>query len=98
MTNTYERQANIRGLILRVLKDDPDQKLSDVAIAQAVSGYGYNDVSNNEIRREITFLKGRGYLSTEPKHHALLIVKLTDKGVDFLEGRVEDYAVNAPPV
>ena len=98
MTNIYERQANIRGLILRVLKDDPDQKLSDTAIAQAVKGYGYDEMDTTWVRREINFLQSRGYVGASVKNHEMWIVNLTDKGVDFLEGRVEDHAVNAPPV
>lgn len=98
MMSIYERQANIRGLILRVLKDDPDQKLSDVSIATAVKGYGYDEIDVNWTRREINFLEGRGYISKEVKNHSVWIVSLQPKGVDLLEGREEDHALNLPPV
>ncbi len=90
--NETTKHLTIRGLILEGMRYDPRGELSDVAIGKLLWG-AIIRATAAEIHRDLEYLEGKAYIEIRKRSADLWIGKLTSKGTDLLEGRIEDDGV-----
>ena len=84
------RKGVLRGIILKGLDLEYPNEMSDAALQPMLQGSGYGDITKLEVRRDLEYLGGEGYLEFGRKSRDLWLVKLTSKGVKLLEGRIDE--------
>jgi len=80
--------------ILRLLAESPDYKANMYLLQSALEGFGHV-VSIDRIKADIAWLAEGGLVLAESAG-AVLVPKLTHRGIDVAKGRVEHPGVKRP--
>jgi hypothetical protein len=90
---------NLRRDILRTLAYVPYTPFRIVAILNALRPTGYDDLTEPSLMGQIHYLEEKGYVKTESAKNfvteeEILLVTITARGVDLLEGNCSDVGVS----
>lgn len=83
-----------RLVILRFLAEDTDYRVNTSILQDAVEMYGHN-VSRDVLHADIHWLSDSGLVEFE-EVSSVLVVSLTDRGLDVSQGRATVLGVKRP--
>jgi hypothetical protein len=93
--NKNQREAIIRGLILKILNHEYPNALSDETVLASLQAVGYADLTRHSVREDFDYLadENKKFLKITSRPSApgdFWMAKLTAKGNDLLDGRIND--------
>lgn len=93
------KNKEIRGYIIRSLVMGSNNSLMVQTIANALAGSNYILVQD-DIGKHLDYLRDKGYIELSPQkirsyeaYRRGAVIRLTPKGVDLVEGTIEDAGV-----
>jgi hypothetical protein len=96
MKNYIEHLAHDRRLvILRLLKSNSGHG-NDSVLLTGVRQIGHITATRDDIRADLEFLKERGAVRIEYFEQKVMVARLTERGLDCEEGRIEIEGVKKP--
>ncbi|UTW12946.1 VpaChn25_0724 family phage protein [Marinobacterium rhizophilum] len=91
--DTFE-QEDRRLVILRLLAEDADYRVNSSILQQGIELYGHS-VSRDKLHTELHWLAEQDLLKCEPIN-SVLIVTLTQRGLDVAQGKAVVPGVKRP--
>lgn len=93
--NRNQREAVIRGLVLKLLNHEHPNSLSDETVLASLQAMGYSDLARHDVREHFDYLsdEDKKYLklTARPTNQSdFWMAKLTARGLDLLAGRIPD--------
>lgn len=87
-------QEDRRLVILRLLAEDNDYRVNSSILQQGIELYGHN-ISRDKLHTELNWLAEQELLTCEPIN-SVLVVTLTQRGLDVAQGKVRVPGVKRP--
>lgn len=88
-------KEDMRLVVLRSLSELPTYRSNSSVLHSFVTRYGHS-FSRDQLRTELHWLAEQGLLVIEENLGAVLVVKLTERGVDVANGLVITHGVKRP--
>lgn len=90
------QNKEIRGRILKILQVNYPDPAGDHLISELLTDAQYN-VTPEDVKKHLDYLEGKEYIKTERVNMkglgiARILSKLTPKGIDLLEGNIDEDA------
>lgn len=91
--NIFAEQQRI--LILQLLNEDSDCCLNEQMLQKGLLMFGHN-VSLDKVKTEVAWLKEQGCVTTEVVGPSVILVKLTERGLDVVNQRAVIPGIDRP--
>ena len=90
---------DLRGAIVKTLWPIRFNEISAKSVLKAIRASGFPGLSNGEFQAETKYLQRKGYLDLRESRNPIteeeiLVMAITEKGVDLVEGRFSDVGVS----
>lgn len=93
LVNILAEQQRI--LILQLLNEDSDCCLNEQMLQKGLAMFGHN-VSLDKIKTEVSWLEEQGCVTTDAVSHSVVLVRLTDRGLDVVSQRAVVPGIDRP--
>lgn len=93
MSYAAQKHEIARGKIVKILAPEHPHPIDSVMLRRLLDDFGIS-VTEDAMTSYIAYLEERGYVRTETrKHTGIVMVFATAKGLDLIDGRIDDEGV-----
>lgn len=94
---SFENQLKeeMRLVILRLLNELPSYRGNSSTLHSGLNHWGLS-FSRDQVKTELHWLKEQGCITIEFDNPDVIVVKLTERGQDVVEGRAKIYGIKRP--
>ena len=85
----------MRLVSLRLLNELPSYRANSSTLHSGLSTLGLS-FSRDQVKTELYWLKEQGCIDIEMDNPAVLVVRLTERGQDYVEGRARIHGIKRP--
>lgn len=93
LVNILAEQQRI--LILQMLNEDSDCRLNEQMLQKGLGMFGHN-VSLDKVKTEVAWLEEQGCVTTDTVSPSVILVTLTDRGMDVVNQRTVIPGIDRP--
>ncbi|MHA4952230.1 ArsR family transcriptional regulator [Acinetobacter pittii] len=88
-------KEEMRLVILRLLNELPSYRGNSSTLHSGLNHWGLS-FSRDQVKTELYWLKEQGCVEVEMDNPAVVVVKLTERGQDVVEGRARIHGIKRP--
>lgn len=88
-------KQDMRLVVLRLLDEMPQYRSNSSVLGVGLDRFGHC-FSRDQVKTELHWLAEQGLLEIEEDLGSVMVVKLTERGLDVATGRVKTNGVNRP--
>lgn len=88
-------KEEMRLVILRLLNELPSYRGNSSTLHSGLNHWGLS-FSRDQVKTELYWLKEQGCIEVEMDNPAVVVVKLTERGQDVVEGRTRIHGIKRP--
>ena len=88
-------KEEMRLVLLRLLNEMPSYRGNSSTLHSGLNHWGFG-FSRDQVKTELYWLKEQGCIVIEMDNPAVLVVKLTERGQDYVEGRARIHGIKRP--
>ncbi|MBT8175020.1 MAG: ArsR family transcriptional regulator [Pseudomonadota bacterium] len=88
-------KEDMRLVVLRLLYELPQYRSNSSVLVAGLDRYGHS-FSRDQVKTELHWLADQGLVVLEDDLGSVLVVKLTERGMDVATGRISTHGVKRP--
>lgn len=88
-------KQDMRLVVLRILQELPQYRSNSSVLGAGLDRYGLS-FSRDQVKTELHWLSDQGLIEIVEDLGSVMVVKLTERGLDVALGRVSTHGVNRP--
>ncbi|WP_048764836.1 hypothetical protein [Acinetobacter sp. 243_ASPC] len=88
-------KEEMRLVLLRLLNELPSYRGNSSTLHSGLNHWGLS-FTRDQVKTELYWLKEQGCIDIEMDNPAVLVVRLTERGQDYVEGRARIHGIKRP--